>query len=126
MRDDVDIVSAARRLEDNETMEGLSPLRRRLSQIGNALSSFVIGRKLSDPLTGFFLIRRERFRQIAPNLGDPGFKLLLDILYTDKTLRHGEVYFNFGTRLHGSCRYMTEQRNASANSIATSCMTIGS
>lgn len=103
-RDGLDIVSAARRLEDDEALEGLSPLRRKLSQIGNALSSFVIGRKLSDPLTGFFLIRRDRFLKLAPELGDPGFKLLLDILYTDKTLRHGEVFFDFGTRLHGTSK----------------------
>lgn len=103
-RDGLDIVSAARRLEDDQALEGLSPLRRKLSQIGNALSSFVIGRKLSDPLTGFFLIRRDRFLKLAPDLGDPGFKLLLDILYTDKTLRHGEVFFDFGTRLHGNSK----------------------
>lgn len=103
-REGLDIVSAARRLEDNQKMEGLSPLRRKLSQIGNALSSFVIGRKLSDPLTGFFVIRRDRFLQIGPKLGDPGFKLLLDILYSDKALRHGEVYFDFGTRLHGNSK----------------------
>lgn len=103
-RDGLDIVSAARRLEEDQALEGLSPLRRRLSQIGNALSSFVIGRRLSDPLTGFFLIRRDRFLEIAPKLGDPGFKLLLDILYSDMTLRHGEVYFDFGTRLHGSSK----------------------
>ena len=103
-RDDLDIVSAARRLEDDQAIEGLSPMRRNLSRLGNHLCSLVIGRTLTDPLTGFFLIRRDRFLELAPKLGDPGFKLLLDILCSNKALRHAEVYFDFGNRLHGASK----------------------
>jgi len=103
-RANLDIVSAARRLEGDHAVEGLSPIRHRLSNLGNSLSSLVLGRKLSDPLTGFFIIRRNRFLELAPKLGDPGFKLLLDILYSDKNLRHDEVLFDFGVRMHGESK----------------------
>ena len=102
--DNLDIVSAARRLEADRALEGLSPLRQRLSTFGNWLSSLVLGRKLSDPLTGFFVMRRSSFLDVAPRLGDPGFKLLLDILYSNKKLRHGEVPFDFGVRTHGESK----------------------
>jgi len=103
-QDNLEIVSAARRLDAQQPLEGLSPLRHRLSTFGNWLSGFVLGRKLADPLTGFFLIRRRSFLDVAPHLGDPGFKLLLDILYSNKNLRHGEVPFDFGKRLHGESK----------------------
>ena len=72
-----------------------------LSKIGNRLSRFVLGRDIADPLTGFFVIRRDAFLRVAPQLRDPGFKLLLDILSSDRELRHCEVPFDFGQRLHG-------------------------
>ncbi|NTF46111.1 glycosyltransferase [Rhizobium rhizogenes] len=102
--EDLHIVSAARRLEIDGAMEGLSPTRQRLSVLGNWLSGLVLGRKLSDPLTGFFLIRRDSFLQTAPRLGDPGFKLLLDILHSNKELKHAEIPFDFGMRLNGESK----------------------
>lgn len=105
--DDLDIVSAARRLDGDQALDGLSPLRQKLSNLGNWLSGLILGKKLADPLTGFFLIRRDRFLEVAPNLGDPGFKLLLDILYSNKNLRHAEVPFDFGVRQHGESKLDT-------------------
>ncbi|KRB53082.1 glycosyl transferase [Rhizobium sp. Root708] len=102
--DKLHIVSAARRLEQDQELEGLSPIRQKLSTFGNWLSSRVLGRKLIDPLTGFFVIRRDSFIETAPHLGDPGFKLLLDILYSNKALRHAEVPFDFGVRLAGQSK----------------------
>lgn len=107
-QDDLDIVSAARRLNEGEPLDGLSASRRRLSVFGNWLCSFVIGRKMVDPLTGFFVLRRDSFLKLAPELGDPGFKLLLDILYTDKSVKHGEVPFDFGVRTHGQSKLDTQ------------------
>lgn len=99
-----DIVSAARKLGSERQVDALSPLRNTLSEVGNWMSSFVLGRQLADPLTGFFIIRRDTFLKVAPRLGDPGFKLLLDILYSYKELRHAEVPFDFGARLNGESK----------------------
>jgi dolichol-phosphate mannosyltransferase len=100
----LDIVSAARRLDAGIQLDGLSATRQKLSNFGNWLCSLVIGRPMLDPLTGFFMIRREKFLKLVPQLGDPGFKLLLDILHTDKNLKHGEVLFDFGVRTQGESK----------------------
>ena len=99
-----DIVSAARRLDEGTDVSALGPFRLGLSKIGNQLSRFVLGRDIADPLTGFFVIRRDAFLRVAPHLRDPGFKLLLDILSSDRDLRHSEVPFDFGQRLHGESK----------------------
>jgi dolichol-phosphate mannosyltransferase len=101
---EAEVVSAARRLDDGLDEATLHPLRARLSKAGNWLSSLVLGRKVDDPLTGFFAIRREAFINVAPELRDPGFKLLLDILSSDHKLRHREVPFDFGQRLSGESK----------------------
>ena len=64
----------------------------------------MLGRDIADPLTGFFVIRREASCMPRRALRDPGFKLLLDILSSDHTLRHSEVPFDFGQRLHGKSK----------------------
>ncbi len=60
---------------------------------------------IADPMSGFFMIRRDRFEQLAPSLSTQGFKILLDVLATSKgTLRTAEVPYTFGTRLHGESK----------------------
>ena len=99
-----DIVSAARSLDEPSTEGALAPWRIKLSKIGNSFASAVLGRKIQDPLTGFFAIRRASFIPVAPDLQDPGFKILLDILVADKSLRHIETPFKFRTRHHGESK----------------------
>ena len=42
---------------------------------------------VADPMSGFFMIRRDKFEQFAPRLSTQGFKILLDIVAT----AHGEL-----------------------------------
>ena len=63
---EADIVSAARRLDEGIDAAALGPFRLGLSKIGNRLSRFVLGRDIADPLTGFFVIRRDAFLRAAP------------------------------------------------------------
>src|SRR5262249_16085737 len=105
--DALDIVSAARKLGEAMEPTALSPIRERLSKIGNRLSNVVIGRQMKDPLTGFFVIRRDAFMKITPLLSGPGFKLLLDNLHSEKALRHPELPFDFGRRMAGESKLDT-------------------
>jgi dolichol-phosphate mannosyltransferase len=60
---------------------------------------------ISDPMSGFFMIRRDRFEQLAPQLSTQGFKILLDIIATAHgNLRTVEIPFTFGSRLHGESK----------------------
>jgi dolichol-phosphate mannosyltransferase len=61
--------------------------------------------KIADPMSGFFMIRRDRFEQLAPQLSTQGFKILLDIVATAHgSLRVKEIPYAFGSRLHGESK----------------------
>ena len=75
------------------------------SQLATEVAKRVLGVKVADPMSGFFMIRRDRFEQLAPQLSTQGFKILLDIIATaGGELRTVEVPFVFGSRLHGESK----------------------
>ena len=67
--------------------EGFSSARERGSKLATQLSRLLTGLNLSDPMSGFFLMRREIFAEIAPELSNEGFKILLDVIVTATRLR---------------------------------------
>jgi len=61
--------------------------------------------EIADPMSGFFMIRRDRFEELAPQLSTQGFKILLDIVASaNGTLRAVEIPFTFGSRQHGESK----------------------
>jgi dolichol-phosphate mannosyltransferase len=61
--------------------------------------------RASDPMSGFFMMRRDKFDPIAGSLTTQGFKILLDILITSGTgLRVAEIPYVFGARAHGESK----------------------
>jgi dolichol-phosphate mannosyltransferase len=65
-----------------------------------------VGRaRLADPLSGFFMMRRECFDAVADGLSTQGFKILLDIVLTaGGRLRIAELPYVFAQRLHGESK----------------------
>jgi dolichol-phosphate mannosyltransferase len=59
---------------------GLSPARQRLSDAGAGFFKRISRLGVSDPMSGFFAIRRRIVEKIAPRLSSDGFKILADIL----------------------------------------------
>src|SRR3982075_3480208 len=75
------------------------------SQLATEVAKRVLRVKIADPMSGFFMIRRDRFEQLAPQLSTQGFKILLDIVATARgELRVKEIPFTFGSRLHGESK----------------------
>ncbi|ABE39036.1 Dolichyl-phosphate beta-D-mannosyltransferase [Rhodopseudomonas palustris BisB5] len=75
------------------------------SALATAVARKVLKVEIADPMSGFFMIRRDRFEQLAPQLSTQGFKILLDIVATGQgSLRTVEVPFTFGSRLHGESK----------------------
>ena len=75
------------------------------SQFATEVAKRVLGVKIADPMSGFFMIRRDRFEQLAPQLSTQGFKILLDIVATARGgLRIEEIPYSFGSRLHGESK----------------------
>lgn len=102
--DDVDLVIATRK-RDGDHITGLSGIRSLVSDFGKKLSSFVIPADVTDPMSGFFMIRRAHVEAIAPRLATEGFKILADLLATSQTpLRIREVIYVFRNRQHGESK----------------------
>jgi len=106
------IVVGTRYSGEGSVGEGLSRTREAGSRFATRLSSLVTGKSLSDPMSGFFLMRRSVFDEIAPSLSDDGFKILLDIIVSagrsrarqGKELRIGEVPYTFRPRHAGESK----------------------
>jgi dolichol-phosphate mannosyltransferase len=75
------------------------------SAFATAVAQRALKVEIADPMSGFFMIRRDRFEQIAPKLSTQGFKILLDIVASaEGGLRTVEIPFTFGSRLHGESK----------------------
>src|SRR6202167_3020484 len=102
--DRADVVIASRYL-DGGSAAGLSPVRARLSRWSNALTRFVLGIDLTDPMSGYFMIRRDAFEALAPSISSQGFKILLDLLASARgRLRTLELPSPFRERQHGDSK----------------------
>jgi len=75
-----------------------------LSRLATKLTRLLVGTDLSDPMSGFFMMRRDRFDAIAPRLSPQGFKILLDIAGNTK-LRIAEQPYVFGERFAGESKF---------------------
>jgi dolichol-phosphate mannosyltransferase len=77
-----------------------------LSRAGVRASETVTGStKLSDPMSGFFLARRELIVELAPRLSQRGYKILLDLVASaGRPLRVGEVAYRFRPRQAGQSK----------------------
>ena len=109
LADDLDLVSASR-FRAASGRPGLSRLRQRCSSLLISLARVGFPLKLrnvTDPLTGFFLVRRERLR--LNELHPRGFKILLEILVRTSGLRVGEVPFTFGARHTGESKASAQE-----------------
>ena len=75
------------------------------SALATEVAKRALGVAIADPMSGFFMIRRDRFEQLAPQLSTQGFKILLDIVATAHgDLKTVEVPYTFGSRLHGESK----------------------
>jgi dolichol-phosphate mannosyltransferase len=100
----VDLVVASRYVEGGSAAS-FSTRRARISQWSGELSRRFLKVKLSDPMSGFFMIRRGVVEELAPSLSSQGFKILLDIVATAHgSLRVAELPFIFRERLNGESK----------------------
>lgn len=77
-----------------------------MSAFAGRLSRLILkGQSLKDPMSGYFMTRRELFDQAVPHLSAEGFKILLDFVASSPTrLRITEVPYEFRNRIHGESK----------------------
>src|ERR1700754_1809452 len=101
---EAELVVGSRYIEGGSA-DSFDKQRAGISAFATEISKRTLGVKVSDPMSGFFAIRRDRFEKLAPELSTQGFKILLDIVATARgELRTREIPFSFGTRLHGESK----------------------
>jgi len=101
---DVDLVIGSRYVEGGSTGEW-SKYRRWASRVATRLASRLTRVHIDDPMSGFFMVKRDTFLSALPNLSSVGFKILLDLAAsTPRPVRMAEVPYTFRNRLHGTSK----------------------
>lgn len=105
--EDVDLVVGSRYVQGGGTGDWGAG-RVRLSRIATRMATRLTRTPISDPMSGFFMLKREAFLRSLPFLSSVGFKILLDIAASAPTpLKVAEVPFTFRTRQHGESKLDT-------------------
>jgi dolichol-phosphate mannosyltransferase len=105
LRGDTANIVVATRYGDGGSAAALSSERAWGSRLATRLAHRLLQLRLSDPMSGFFMLRRELVEEIAPKLSTQGFKIMLDIVVTaGDRLRISELPYSFRPRLHGESK----------------------
>ncbi|MBR0826855.1 glycosyltransferase family 2 protein [Bradyrhizobium manausense] len=99
-----DLVVGSRYIEGYKN-EGFNKQRAGASQLATEVAKKVLQVEIADPMSGFFMIRTDRFGELAPKLSVHGFKILLDVVASAHGgLRAVEIPYTFGERQHGESK----------------------
>jgi dolichol-phosphate mannosyltransferase len=101
---DADLVVGSRYVEGGG-VSNWDRSRVAMSRFATRIANWITGTTLSDPMSGFFMIRREAFLAALPKLSSMGFKILLDIAASsDLALKIVDVPYQFRPRQHGDSK----------------------
>lgn len=102
-QDRIDVVVASRYMEGGATGE-LAADRVRISRLASALSR-VLCNGLTDPMSGFFVVRRSYLERVVRRLYGRGFKILLDLIAAARgEVRIAELPYTMRSRQHGESK----------------------
>jgi dolichol-phosphate mannosyltransferase len=103
--DSADVVIGSRYVAEGDIGSGLSTGRARISGLGILLARLICKTDVADPMSGFFMFRRDVFNDAVHGLSGQGFKILLDLLASSpKPLRIKELPFVFRQRHSGESK----------------------
>jgi dolichol-phosphate mannosyltransferase len=103
--DQADLVIASRYVGEGAADGGFSAVRAAGSKFANQLANMVLRSRVSDPVSGFFMLKREVMDRAAPKLSTQGFKLLFDLIAAEAgRLRIKELPFTFRERQAGESK----------------------
>lgn len=105
IRAGAEIAIASRYAEGGSATEGFSGIRRWGSEMATKLARKLMGVSVSDPMSGFFMLRREIVEAHAGDLSNQGYKLLADLLWSaGRNRRIVELTYRFRARQHGESK----------------------
>ncbi len=87
------------------TMPGI---RAKMSRFATWFGSRWIGVGTTDPMSGFFMLRREFFYEVVRDLSGKGFKILLDLVASSKReVKFTDIPYDMRARMHGDSKLDT-------------------
>lgn len=102
---DTDLVIASRYVEGGAESGGFTRTRALGSRMANWLGGRILRADVTDPVSGFFMVRREVIEAAAPRLTPSGFKVLFDLIAsTPEPLRIAELPYAFRERREGASK----------------------
>lgn len=98
-------IAVGTRYLDALGVEGWDERRQTISMVATKLAHVLLTADISDPMSGFFMLRRESFDRSVRRLSGIGYKILLDILVSARpSLKITEVSYKFRNRVHGESK----------------------
>jgi dolichol-phosphate mannosyltransferase len=102
--ENLDIVVGSRNVAGG-SMGDFDKSRVTLSMLGRRLSEKVCRCQIQDPMSGFFLLRRQFLLEVVHRTSGLGFKILVDLLASSpRPVKLGEVPYRFRLRQRGESK----------------------
>jgi dolichol-phosphate mannosyltransferase len=100
----IDIIVGSRYMADG-SIGSWNKRRVYLSKLATRVGRSLLQISILDPMSGFFIIRREAFQAAVRNMSAIGFKILMDIIASSpRTLRVKELPYTFRPRHAGESK----------------------
>jgi dolichol-phosphate mannosyltransferase len=101
---DFDMIVGSRYLEDGG-VGSWEKKRQIISRVATRLAQGLMRARLTDPMSGFFMVKRDAFDQAVRRLSSLGYKILLDVLISARpALKVTEIPYVFRNRIHGESK----------------------
>ncbi|MEL6435324.1 MAG: glycosyltransferase family 2 protein [Pseudomonadota bacterium] len=106
IRQGADLVIGSRYVDGGDHTSGFTAsTRAKGSEMATALANRITGKYTTDPMSGFFMMRRDIADEIAGEVSKDGFKILFDIVSRQgERLKIKEVPFQFRERIEGESK----------------------
>lgn len=100
-----DLVIGSRYFGGGSAAGGFTVARGIGSRVANRLARLALHTEVTDPVSGFFMIRRQSFDEAAPRLSSQGFKILFDLIASRREpMRIVELPYRFQARRAGESK----------------------
>ena len=101
----LDLVIGSRHIDKGKASTGFSKIRDIGSRVAIKLTNSLLNINISDPMSGFFMLKRSSILSSVEKLQHSGFKILADILALNRgKLNIKEIGYKFRKRLSGESK----------------------
>ena len=102
---DLDLAVGSRNIDGGSSGDGLTGIRKWGSDLATSMTTKMLKISASDPMSGFFMVRRSSFNAVVTDLQTEGFKILADMLSASEgKWSVAEIPYTFRARQHGESK----------------------